>query len=106
MCRSVGHEIRSNSIFPVKELIIEEDAEEEEENQTKKKFNERAELVDKKAILNMNKMELKASAMKCYYGFNRCGERDKNINARAFSDDCRGAARKKHGSMLCSAQTQ
>ena len=57
--------------FPVKKLIKEADAEEEEEKHfIKKKFNERAELVDKKARLNTKKIQIIASVMKHYHGCN------------------------------------
>ena len=63
--------------LPVKELIREVDAEEEECNYINSKFKDRAKLVDKMARMNIKKIQLSASAMKCYYGHNRYGERDK-----------------------------
>ena len=80
-----GYKIAS---LPVKELVVEVDAEEEDNNYIKNKFNDRAKLADKKTRVIIKKTQLTALDMKCYYGCNHYGEREKTINAGASSDEC------------------
>ena len=61
----------------INELIREVDTEKEEGNYVINKFKDRANLIDKKARINIKKIILSESVMKCYYGCNHYGERDR-----------------------------
>ena len=69
------------------EIIREADVEEEGDENMKQKFKERSDFVDKDARVSIKKIQMIASTIKCYYGCNHFGERDKIINNRAWSDE-------------------
>ena len=66
--------------LPVEELIKEVNTEEEEYNYTTSKFKDNDYLVKKKTRMNIKKIQVLASEMNRYYGFNHYWERDKIIN--------------------------
>ena len=74
--------------LPVKELIGEVDSEEEEWNCVNSKFKCKDHLMDKKARMNIKKMQLSVSVMKFEGGLNYCGKRDKSINSGTSLDEC------------------
>ena len=67
--------------MPIKELIIETDAEEEGKECIANKFKEQKHLVYEMARKNLKKTPLSASALKHYYGCNHHGERCQMMNA-------------------------
>ena len=74
--------------MPIKELIRDIDAEEEEEECATRKFKELKHLVNMKARKYLKKIPLSASALKCYYGCNHYGKRDKMMNTGTTNSEC------------------
>ena len=72
----------------IKEIIWEKYWEKEEDKHIKQKFNERAELVNEHARLNIRKIQMTALTMKCYCEHNRYRERIEKLNNGTSSDEC------------------
>ena len=99
LCQSTSNNIRhfnkhalmkGNQLasMPIKELIRTIDAEEEENECVASKFKELKHLVDVKARRHLTKIPMTASALKCYYGCNQYGVREKLIKAGTTNSEC------------------
>ena len=85
MWRESDCESRSSSVCVSERTEV--DVEKEESHHATSKFKDRANIAEKIARINAKKTPLSASAMKCYCGCNRHGERDKAMSSGASTHD-------------------
>ena len=61
---------------------------EEEDRYLREKFLDKYEVIDIHARENIRGIRKIAAAFKCYYGINQYGERDREINKLAKTNEC------------------